>query len=161
VGLSVVVALYLMLWPTVGFHLVGVDFRFMFQWVPAAASERWWWVVALGYSFKLALPLTLVISVARDDLEQAAAEQVVAPALAAKLLLLSITVTAYAASHAMNSQQSTAMLAELLLLGFVLPCAFFAIAAGRVADWLAGRVRWPLLVERGVSLVASKPDAIG
>jgi hypothetical protein len=137
VGLSLVVALYLMLWPTVGFHLVGVDFRFMFQWVPATAAERWWWVVALGFTFKLALPLTLVVSLARTDLAQAAAEHVVAPALAAKLLLLSITVAAYAATHAMNSQQSTAMLAELLLLAFVLPCAFLAMAAGCAGDWIA------------------------
>lgn len=160
-GLSAVVALYLMLWPTVGFHLVGVDFGFMFQWVPAAESERWWWVVALGYSFKLALPLTLVISVARDDLGQRATEQVLAPALAGKLLLLSITVTGYAASHAMNSQQSTAMLAEQLLLCFVLLCSFLAVAAGSVADWLAARVRWPLLAGSAVSVVASKPDAVG
>jgi len=116
--------------------------------VPAAASERWWWVVALGFAFKLALPLTLVVSVARDDLEQAAAEQVVAPALVAKLLLLSLTITAYAASHAMNSQQSTAMLAELLLLAFVLPCAFLAMAKGSVGDWIAARVHWSSAAER-------------
>jgi hypothetical protein len=143
VGLSLVVALYLMLWPTVGFHLVGVDFRYMFQWVPAAASERWWWVVALGFLLKLSLPLMLVVSLARDDLDQVTAEQVVAPALAAKLLLLSITVTAYAATHAMNSQQSTAMLAELLLLAFLVPCALLCMAAGRLGDRVAARVRWP------------------
>ena len=117
-GFTVPLGFYLMFWPTVGFHLAGIDFAYMFQWVPEAQYEHFWQVIALGVVIKLALPLVLVLAVARAQLRDRLTLTVVAATLAAKVALLSVMITAYAIGHRMASQQALAMLAELLLLLF-------------------------------------------
>ena len=124
---TVVVGFYLMFWPTVGFHLAGIDFAYMFQWVPEAQYEHFWQVIALGVIVKLALPLVLVIAVARAQLRDQLTLTVVSSTLAAKVALLSVMIEAYAIGHTMASQQALAMLAELLLLLFGVGCCLGAL----------------------------------
>jgi hypothetical protein len=126
-GLTVTLAVYLMLWPTVGFHVAGIDFGFMFQWVPAATFEHWWRLIAFGAVVKLALPLILVMVVARKYLGETSTRLVVAAAMAAKVVLLSVMIAFFAAEHATVSQQATAMLAELILVMFALCCLLVAM----------------------------------
>jgi Type I phosphodiesterase / nucleotide pyrophosphatase len=124
-ALTVTVGLYLMLWPTVGFHLVGIDFAYMFQWVNAESYEKTWWVIGLGVILKLSLPLVLVLAVAREELRGTSQARVVSATLAAKVATLSIMIASYAVHHDMSSQQALAMLAELILVMFVVcSCAF-------------------------------------
>jgi hypothetical protein len=117
-GLTVAVAFYLMFWPTVGFHLVGIDFAFMFEWIPAENYEKSWLLIALGVIVKLALPLVLVIAVAAPRLRDPRAALVVLSTLAAKVALLSLMIASYALWHDLTSQVALAMLAELALLMF-------------------------------------------
>jgi hypothetical protein len=117
-GLSVAVGLYLMFWPTVGFHLVGIDFAYMFQWVRVEDYEQSWWVIGLGIVVKLALPLVLVVAIAREELRDPVKARVVTLTLGAKAVTLSLMISSYAVQHDMSSQQALAMLAELLLLMF-------------------------------------------
>ncbi len=126
-GFTATIGFYLMFWPTVGFHLVGIDFAYMFQWVPEAQYERFWQVIALGVVVKLALPLVLVLAVARAKLCDPLTRSVVTVALATKVALLSVMIAAYAIGHTMASQQALAMLAELLLLLFGLVCCLVAL----------------------------------
>jgi hypothetical protein len=123
-GLTLAVAVYLMLWPTVGFHVAGIDFSYMFQWVPEDKYDQWWVLIGLGIIIKLALPILLVLGVARDTLSSPFSTTVLASTLTAKVVLLSVTITAFSAYHAMGSQQATAMLAELILVMFVTCCTF-------------------------------------
>lgn len=118
-GLTVALASYLMLWPSVGFHLAGIDFRFMFQWLPERLYLAAWQLIALGVAIKLALPLLLISVVAGRSLTDGASK-VATGTLAAKTLLLSLLIACYAATHSVLSQQATAMLAELLLVMFSL-----------------------------------------
>lgn len=122
VGLTVTIAVYLMFWPTVGFHLAGIDFGFMFQWVPAATFEHWWRLIAFGAVVKLALPLILVMVVACQHLGKPLTRLVLTVAMAAKGVLLSVMIAFFAADHVTVSQQATAMLAELILVMFALCC---------------------------------------
>jgi hypothetical protein len=117
-GLTVAIAVYLMFWPTVGFHLVGIDFAYMFQWVREENYEKSWLVIALGVIVKLALPLMLVIFVAGERLRERRTALVVAFTLAAKVALLSLMIASYALWHDLTSQVALAMLAELALLMF-------------------------------------------
>jgi Type I phosphodiesterase / nucleotide pyrophosphatase len=126
-GFTVTVGFYLMFWPTVGFHLAGIDFAYMFQWVPEAQYEHFWQVIALGVILKLALPLVLVLGVARAQLREPLTLTVVTAMLAAKVALLSVMISAYAIGHTMASQQALAMLAELLLLLFGVATCLIAL----------------------------------
>jgi hypothetical protein len=95
-GLTVAVAFYLMFRRTVGFHPVGIDFAYMFEWVRAEDYEKSWLAIALGVVVKRALPLVLVIAVAGSLLNERRAAQVLAFTLAAKLALLALMVTSHA-----------------------------------------------------------------
>lgn len=117
-GLTVAVAFYLMFWPTVGFHLVGIDFGFMFQWIREENYEKSWLLIALGVIVKLALPLMLVIVIAAERLRDQRAARVLAWTLVAKVVLLSLMIASYALWHDLTSQVALAMLAELALLMF-------------------------------------------
>lgn len=50
---------YLMLWPATGMRLAGLDFSFMFRWVPSERYEQFWWLIGLGMIVKLILPVSL------------------------------------------------------------------------------------------------------
>lgn len=117
-GLTVAVGVYLMFWPTVGFHLVGIDFAYMFQWVREESYEQNWWLIGVGLIVKLALPLMLVIAVGREELRDTVKAGVVTATFAAKGALLSLMIASYAVWHDMSSQQALAMLAELILVMF-------------------------------------------
>ena len=130
-GLTVTIAVYLMLWPTVGFHVAGIDFGYMFQWVPEAKYEQLWQVIAFGVVVKLALPLILVMGIAREHLSEPLTIIVVTATLAAKVLLLSIMIACFATHHAMGSQQATAMLAELILVMFAMCCCVATMPASK------------------------------
>lgn len=132
-GISVALACYLMLWPSVGFHLAGIDFGFMFQWVPEAQYQSAWQLIALGVVLKLGLPVLLVLAVAREGLREAVAQRVVALGLTAKAALLGVLIAACAVNHPMDSQQATAMLAELALVMFTVACVVSALPAARRA----------------------------
>lgn len=130
-GATVAVSLYLMFWPTVGFHLVGIDFTYMFQWVPAESYERAWYVIALGVIVKLALPLTLVVAVAREHLRERTTVLVALLMLSGKVALLSVMIAGYALWHDLTSQVALAMLAELALLMFGVCAAVAALPSTR------------------------------
>jgi len=117
-GLTVTVGVYLMFWPMVGFHLAGLDFAFMFQWVPAAKYDQVWGLIALGVVVKLGLPLVLVVAAARAHLRDRGTRVIVATTLASKVALLSVLIACYAIRHSMASEQATAMLSELVLVLF-------------------------------------------
>jgi hypothetical protein len=130
-GLTVAIAVYLMLWPTVGFHVAGIDFGYMFQWVPEAKYEQLWQVIAVGVVVKLALPLILVMAIAREYVRESSALIVVTATLAARVVLLSVMIASFATQHAMGSQQATAMLAELILVMFAMCCCLVAMPASK------------------------------
>ncbi len=130
-GATVAVSLYLMFWPTVGFHLVGIDFTYMFQWVRAENYEKSWYVIALGVIVKLALPLTLVVAVARERLRERTTVLVALLMLAGKVALLSVMIAGYALWHDLTSQVALAMLAELALLMFGVCAAVAALPGNR------------------------------
>lgn len=132
-GVTVTLACYLMLWPSVGFHLAGIDFGFMFQWVPEAQYQRAWQLIALGVVLKLGLPIILVMAVARDCLREPGARLIVALGLTAKTALLAVLIACCAINHPMDSHQATAMLAELALLMFTVSCAVVALPSTRRA----------------------------
>jgi hypothetical protein len=48
---------YLALWPAVGMRLAGLDFSFMFRWIPASHYETFWWLIGLGLAAKVALAI--------------------------------------------------------------------------------------------------------
>jgi len=173
-GLSVALGLYLMLWPTVGFHLAGIDFGYMFQWIPEAEYERYWQLIGLGLVIKLALPLVLVLFVARPALGARPVLVVVSASFCAKVALLALLIAAYAATHDMRSEQALAMLAELSLLLFVVCTSLLALpsaaatltaaaastelqgAALRIARWYEPSARQLL---RSGPRLGSKPRA--
>lgn len=132
-GATVAVSLYLMFWPTVGFHLVGIDFAYMFQWVRAENYEKAWYVIALGVIVKLALPLMLVVAVAREHLRERTTVLVALLILAGKVALLSVMIAGYALWHDLTSQVALAMLAELALLMFGVCAAVTALPGNRSA----------------------------
>lgn len=119
-GLTVAIGSYLMFWPSVGFHLVGIDFAFMFQWIQAANYEKQWLLIALGVVVKLALPVSLVAMLASGPQREqdGLAARVAIGALVARVTALSIMIASYALWHDLTSQIALAMLAELALLMF-------------------------------------------
>lgn len=130
-GLTITIAVYLMLWPTVGFHLAGLDFSFMFEWVPEADYDQAWRWIAFGVVVKLGLPIALVIVVARDQLRDALTRGIVMGALGAKVALLCVLIAFYGISHSMASQQATAMLSELVLVLFGTCTALMAMPSSK------------------------------
>jgi hypothetical protein len=130
-GTTVAVGVYLMFWPTVGFHLVGIDFQYMFQWVPAESYEKAWQLIALGVIAKLALPLMLVVAVAGDRLREPTTAFVALLVLAAKVALIAVMIAGYSLWHDLTSQIALAMLAELALLMFGMCAAAAALPAHR------------------------------
>lgn len=152
-GLAVAVGLYLMFWPAVGFHLVGIDFGYMFQWVAEESYEKSWWVIGLGVVVKLALPLVLVTAIAREELRDALSSRVVIATFAAKGALLSILIASYAVWHDMSSQQALAMLAELILVLFGACSSGVALPMrASITQSESGRRRRVSRSSRGVSL---------
>ena len=147
-GLSVSVAVYLMFWPMVGFHLAGLDFSFMFRWVPEASYEKAWLLIAFGVIVKLSLPIVLVIAVARDPLRDRDTRIIVASMLTAKVVLLSVVIAFFATSHSMASQQAIAMLSELVLVIFGTCTTLLAMPRVRRPDrarTLTNGIPFPLL----------------
>jgi hypothetical protein len=130
-GLSITVAVYLMLWPTVGFHLAGLDFSFMFEWIAAANYEKAWQWIAVGLVLKLGLPIGLVIVIGREQLRDATTQSVVVVTLSAKVALLAVLTAFFATSHSMASQQATAILSELVLVLFGACTVLLALPAPR------------------------------
>jgi Type I phosphodiesterase / nucleotide pyrophosphatase len=118
IGLTLAVAAYLMFWPMVGFHVVGIDFGYMFQWVPEENYEKAWRLIALGVTVKLALPLILVLAVGWERLRDPFPARVLAITLAGKVAFLALMITSYAVWHDVTSQVALAMLAELALMMF-------------------------------------------
>ena len=126
-GTTVAIAFYLMFWPSVGFHLAGIDFAFMFQWVPASEYDKSWQFIALGTVLKVALPQFLVVAVARSELRVSATRSTFISIFAGKVWLLSIVVVAFALNHSMGSQQAIAMLSEFVLLLLGVCCIIVAV----------------------------------
>ena len=133
-GLSAAVASYLMLWPTVGFHLVGIDFSYVFRWIPAEDYEQAWLLIALGVVAKLSLPLALLVALSRPRLGRQLAARALLATLSTKLVFLCVMIVSYAAVTDMRSQQALAMLAELCLVMFVSCIALVALPL-----WLRAR----------------------
>lgn len=120
----------LLLWPSVGLRLSGLDFRFMFQWVAAADYERLWWLIGLGTLLKLAWPLWLLAGLAK--LFGVGAGRDVGAILGVKLALLSCFVVGYATRHPMGSRLALEMLTELALLTATLALLLPALAPWRL-----------------------------
>ena len=114
-GLTVLTAAYLLLWPILGFRFSGIDFRFMFQWVPVDRFEDGWWLIALGMAAKTATPYILLAHIARATGLERPARKLVATALGAKAALLATICATYAATDPSRSRVSTDMLSELAL----------------------------------------------
>jgi hypothetical protein len=121
VGATLVVGAYLMLWPCLGFRFSGIDFAFMFQWVPIARYEELWWVIGIGTLVKLAWPYLLLGAVAGPSL--ADARPWLLAAFAAKLVLLASFACFHATRESVRSNLALEMLAELALITLVF--AFF------------------------------------
>lgn len=114
-GVSLSLAGYLLLWPTLGMRFSGIDFRFMFDWVPVARYEELWWLIGLGMLLKFSWPYALLVELARSASTQRTpiwAQRV----LALKLAALSVFAAGYATSHALLSNGALEILAELSLL---------------------------------------------
>jgi hypothetical protein len=116
--LTVLTAAYLLLWPLVGFRLAGLDFSFMFRWVPASRYEDLWWAIALGTGLKLAWPYLLLGDAAR--LAGGVDFGWLRLAFAAKALCLALFAAAHALAHPLTSHLAQEVICELFLLLFVL-----------------------------------------
>ena len=117
-GLGLALAGYFLLWPTLGMRFSGIDFRFMFEWVPLARYEELWWLIGLGMLCKFVWPYALLADLARNaSLGRARVWLCVAFAL--KLLALSVFAAWYATSHGLLTNGALEILAELALLGGV------------------------------------------
>jgi hypothetical protein len=123
------VAVYFLLWPMIGFRLSGIDFAFVFRWVPAERYVELWWVFAIGCFVKFAVPLWLAIVVSARRLPDARRS----PLLPMKIALLAVFGAAYAVEHRFVSRLSFDLLSEIalvtLLVLFVSVSAFFTPAA--------------------------------
>ena len=118
IGLSLAIAGYLMLWPTLGMRFSGIDFRFMFDWVPIARYEELWWLIALGTLLKFIWPYALLADLARRA-SGGRARAWVCVALASKLLALAVFAAWYATSHGLLTNGALEILAELALLNLL------------------------------------------
>jgi len=68
-GLTLAFAGYLLLWPTVGMRFSGIEFQFMFDWVPIARYEQLWRVIAARMRLKSVWPYALLVDVSNGALE--------------------------------------------------------------------------------------------
>jgi len=117
-GVTLAFAGYLLLWPTVGMRFSGIDFQFMFAWVPIARYEELWWLIAAGMLLKFVWPYALLVDLARRYCPPAALSWAYL-ALSAKLCALSVFAAWYATSHSLLSNGALEILAELSLLVLV------------------------------------------
>jgi len=117
-GLTLAFAGYLLLWPTVGMRFSGIDFQFMFAWVPIARYEELWWLIALGMLLKFVWPYALLVELARRSCPPTALSWAYL-ALSAKLCALSVFAAWYATSHSLLSNGALEILAELSLVVLV------------------------------------------
>lgn len=130
-GLTLATSAYLLLWPMFGFRLSGIDFRFMFEWVPEQRYESWWWVIALGSLSKLAVPFLLLGAVAGQHAVSERARRITLGVLGAKVTMLSVMAAAYSARHFTRSELAVDMLGELMLVTLALPwIAAWTLGAG-------------------------------
>jgi len=120
-GLTLATSAYLLLWPLFGFRLSGVDFRFMFQWIPEQRHDDWWWLIALGTLAKFAMPYLLLGAIARKHGAGERAGWVALSVIAARVLVLSVMVATYALGHSTSTELAVDMLAELVLVTLCLP----------------------------------------
>jgi len=135
-GVTLAFAGYLLLWPTVGMRFSGIDFQFMFAWVPLARYEELWWLIALGMLFKFVWPYALLI----DQARRACPPQALAwgyLALSAKLCALSVFSAWYATSHSLLTNGALEILAELALLLLVSVLAWPSPLRAFTAIWSA------------------------
>ena len=114
-GVSLAFAGYLLLWPTVGMRFSGIDFHFMFEWVPIARYEELWWLIALGMLLKFVWPYALLVDLARGAFPPKALSWAYL-ALSAKLCALAVFAAWYATSHSLLTNGALEILAELALL---------------------------------------------
>lgn len=119
-SLTVLTAAYLLLWPSLGFRLSGIDFRFMFEWVQPEFYEELWWLIGAGTFVKVGAPYLLLLKVVEEYPVSQDAGSAVVTLLCSKVVLLSVTVAAYALSHSMHSNLATDMLSELVLVALAL-----------------------------------------
>ena len=117
-GVTLAFSGYLLLWPTVGMRFSGIDFHFMFAWVPIARYEELWWVIAVGMLIKFVWPYALLVDLARRSCPPAALSWAYL-ALSAKLCALSVFAAWYATTHTLLSNGALEILAELSLLVLV------------------------------------------
>ncbi|MEO8905426.1 MAG: hypothetical protein ABI488_23175 [Polyangiaceae bacterium] len=117
-GLSLALAGYLLLWPTLGMRFSGIDFRFMFEWVPIARYEELWWLIGVGMLCKFVWPYALLADIGKGA-SGGRARAWLCVALALKLLSLSVFAAWYATTHGLLSNGALEILAELGLLGGV------------------------------------------
>jgi hypothetical protein len=120
-GLTLSTSAYLLLWPLFGFRLSGVDFRFMFAWIPERHHDDWWWLIASGTLLKFATPYWLLGLLANQHTARGRAALLALSVIAARGLVLSLMVSAYALNHSMRSALAIDMLAELALVTLCLP----------------------------------------
>jgi hypothetical protein len=114
-GLTLAIACYFMLWPTLGMRFSGIDFHFMFSWVPSAGYDELWWLIGLGMLVKLAWPFILLADLAAHFVG-GRARAWLCIALAARLLALSVFAAWYGTDHGLLSNGALEILAELALL---------------------------------------------
>ena len=122
-GVSLSFAGYLLLWPTVGMRFSGIDFQFMFAWVPIARYEELWWLIALGMLLKFVWPYALLVDLARRSCPPAALSWAYL-ALSAKLCALSVFASWYATTHSLLTNGALEIVAELALLVLVSALAY-------------------------------------
>jgi hypothetical protein len=107
---------YLLLWPTVGFRFSGIDFAFMFRWVPIELYEQFWWVIALGMVAKFLFPWVLLFGASASLWPPLSRTRTFAHLLGFKVLLLSAFASGYALTHRFVSAVAIDILSELGLL---------------------------------------------
>jgi len=117
-GVTLAFAGYLLLWPTVGMRFSGIDFHFMFDWVPIARYEELWWLIAVGMGLKFVWPYALLLDLARRSCPRSALTWAYLM-LSTKLCALSVFAAWYATSHSLLSNGALEILAELSLLVLV------------------------------------------
>ena len=120
-GLTLATSAYLLLWPLFGFRLSGVNFRFMFAWIPERRHEDWWWLIAGGTLLKFATPYWLLGLLANQHAARERAALLALSVIGARGLVLSLMVSTYALNHSMRSALAIDMLAELALVTLCLP----------------------------------------
>ena len=135
-GVTLAVAGYLMLWPTVGMRFSGLDFHFMFEWVPIARYEELWWLIGLGMLAKIAFPYALLIELARRYGPGGALTWAYVT-LALKLAALTVFAAWYATSHALLTNGALEIMAELALLLLVSAFAWPSPARAVALIWSA------------------------